>query len=130
MPARGFPPSSRSSACASTVLPAPVSPVSTLSPGPRRSSARSISNRFSTRSSSSTEPRWYQPPPTDRPVPAGGSHSGGEASELLAQAVVEACPGYLGQAAALRPEANVEALARRKLAHRPAVHRHVRGLLP
>ena len=33
-PARGLPPSSRSSACASTVLPAPVSPVRTFRPGP------------------------------------------------------------------------------------------------
>ena len=33
MPGRARPPSSRSSAWASTVLPAPVSPVSTLSPG-------------------------------------------------------------------------------------------------
>src|SRR4051794_437899 len=64
MPGRGLPPSRRSSACASTVLPAPVSPVSTLSPGPRRSSARSISRRFSTRSSSST-PWVYQRRPTE-----------------------------------------------------------------
>ena len=35
-PDRGLPPSSRSSACASTVLPAPVSPVSTFKPGPRQ----------------------------------------------------------------------------------------------
>ncbi len=53
IPGRGRPPSSRSSAWASTVLPAPVSPVRTFNPGPRRSSARSISRRFSTRSSRS-----------------------------------------------------------------------------
>ena len=37
------------------VLPAPVSPVSTFRPGPRRSSARSISRRFSTRSRGARE---------------------------------------------------------------------------
>src|SRR4051794_19842938 len=50
------PPRSRSSACARTVLPAPVSPVRTLRPGARRSSARSIRRGFSTRSSESTVP--------------------------------------------------------------------------
>ena len=53
---RARPPSSRSSECASTVLPAPVSPVIAFSPSPRRSSARSISSRFSIRSSSSIGP--------------------------------------------------------------------------
>ena len=53
-PARGLPPSSRSSAWASTVLPAPVSPVTAFSPAPGRSSARSMSSRFSMRSSRST----------------------------------------------------------------------------
>ena len=53
-PAARAPPSSRSSAWASTVLPAPVSPVSTFRPGASRSCARSISSRFSTRSSCST----------------------------------------------------------------------------
>ena len=57
MPARARPPSSRSSAWASTVLPAPVSPVSTFSPGASRSCARSISRRFSTFSSCSTAGR-------------------------------------------------------------------------
>ena len=57
MPGRGLPPSSRSIAWASTVLPAPVSPVRAFRPGPRRSSARSISSRFSTRSSWSIERR-------------------------------------------------------------------------
>src|SRR5688572_29082266 len=64
MPGRARPPSSRSSAWASTVLPAPVSPVRTLRPGPRRSSARSMSRRFSTRSSLST--------PDGLPAPADG----------------------------------------------------------
>ena len=45
--------------------PAPVSPVSTFNPGPRRSSARSISRRFSTRSSWSTL-RGLPVGPTDR----------------------------------------------------------------
>src|SRR5918994_2083907 len=46
----------RSSEWARMVLPAPVSPVIALSPRPRRSSARSISSRFSIRSSSSIGP--------------------------------------------------------------------------
>jgi hypothetical protein len=49
----------------STVLPAPVSPVSAFSPAPRRSSARSISSRFSTRSSWSMGSTVYQPSGTD-----------------------------------------------------------------
>ena len=53
---RARPPISRSSECASTVLPAPVSPVIAFRPAPRRSSARSISSRFSIRSSCSTPP--------------------------------------------------------------------------
>ena len=47
-------PVSRSSECASTVLPAPVSPVITFRPSPKRSSARSIRRRFSIRNSRST----------------------------------------------------------------------------
>ncbi len=50
---RGRPPSSRSSACASTVLPAPVSPVIAFRPPAQRSSARSISSKFWTRNSAS-----------------------------------------------------------------------------
>ena len=53
---RALPPIRRSSECASTVLPAPVSPVIAFSPSPSRSSARSISSRFSIRSSRSTAP--------------------------------------------------------------------------
>ena len=52
---RGRPPISRSSECASTVLPAPVSPVITFSPGPKRISVRSMSRRFSIRSSRSID---------------------------------------------------------------------------
>ena len=48
-----LPPISRSSECARTVFPAPVSPVIALSPSPSRNSARSISSRFSIRSSRS-----------------------------------------------------------------------------
>ena len=65
MPERGLPPSSRSSAWASTVLPAPVSPVIAVSPSPGRSSALSIRSRFSMRSSSSTA-QVYQRDPTER----------------------------------------------------------------
>ena len=54
MPRRGLPPSSRSSAWASMVLPAPVSPVIAFRPRSSASSALSISSRFRTRSSSST----------------------------------------------------------------------------
>src|SRR3954452_1143784 len=57
MPDLGFPPRSRSSACARTVFPAPVSPVMTFSPASRRSSARSIRSRFSTLSSVSMRGR-------------------------------------------------------------------------
>ena len=53
---RALPPISRSSEWASTVLPAPVSPVIALSPSPSRSSARSISSRFSIRNSRSMLP--------------------------------------------------------------------------
>src|SRR5215210_4330732 len=60
MPERGLPPSSRSSAWASTVLPAPVSPVMAVRPSPGRSSARSIRSRFSMRSSSSTVQVYQQ----------------------------------------------------------------------
>ena len=63
---RGFPPSRRSSAWASTVFPAPVSPVIAVSPSPGRSSALSIRSRFSMRSSSSTA-QVYQRHPTERP---------------------------------------------------------------
>ena len=51
---RALPPISRSSEWARTVLPAPVSPVIAFRPAPSRSSARSISSRFSIRSSRST----------------------------------------------------------------------------
>ena len=61
MPRRGLPPSSRSSAWASIVLPAPVSPVIAFRPRSRASSALSISSRFRTRSSTSTR-YVYQPP--------------------------------------------------------------------
>ena len=50
---RALPPMIRSSEWASTVLPAPVSPVIAFSPRPSRSSARSIRSRFSIRSSRS-----------------------------------------------------------------------------
>ena len=70
-PERGLPPNSRSSAWASTVLPAPVSPVMTFRPGARRSSARSMRSRFSTRSSCST--------PTGVPARADGPDRGAAA---------------------------------------------------
>src|SRR4051794_8355287 len=94
MPGRALPPSRRSSAWASTVLPAPVSPVSTLSPAASRSSARSIRSRFSTRSSYST--------PGCLPAAADGTHVRlapvlHELAELLPQAAVERRPGQLGE---------------------------------
>ena len=54
MPRRGLPPSNRSSAWASIVLPAPVSPVITFSPRSSASSALSMRSRLRTRSSAST----------------------------------------------------------------------------
>ena len=53
IPLRGLPPISRSRDWASTVLPAPVSPVITFRPAPKRSSVRSIRSRFSILSSRS-----------------------------------------------------------------------------
>src|SRR5204862_945036 len=53
---RALPPISESSECAKVVFPAPVSPVITLRPPVNRSSARSISSKFSMRSSWSTQP--------------------------------------------------------------------------
>src|SRR6478752_6985717 len=109
MPARALPPSNRSSACASTVLPAPVSPVSTFRPGPRHSSARSISSRFSTRSSWSTH--WGLPagPDGSGAIPRSCAdlsqlrrelwHLAGEPAEALAQAVVEGRAGDLRERA-------------------------------
>ena len=83
MPDRGLPPSSRSSAWASTVFPAPVSPVIAVSPSPGRSSARSIRSRFSMRNSSSTA-QVYQRDPTERRPWLSGAASVGETAELLA----------------------------------------------
>ena len=53
-PASARPPNSSPSPVTTIVLPAPVSPVITLRPGPSRSSALSIRSRFWTRSSRST----------------------------------------------------------------------------
>src|SRR4051812_20988142 len=85
MPDLGFPPRSRSSACARTVFPAPVSPVMALRPGSRRSSARSISRRFSTLSSLSmrAESHGRRTEKTNRRSLVG------EAAELVPEAVVE-----------------------------------------
>src|SRR5215210_5565474 len=125
MPGRGLPPSSRSMAWASTVLPAPVSPVRAFRPGPRRSSARSISSRFSTRSSwsiarrcTSRAGRIRSPPPPAR-VP---SQLFREPPEALAQAVVEARPRELGERREGAPELDVDVLASWQLAGGAAVH--------
>ena len=137
IPARGRPPSSRSSAWARTVLPAPVSPVSTVRPGPSRSSARSISRRFSTRSSSSTprgstsrrrrtRARSPQAPHPQCPAdalsaPAGRSAraAGGRSSRPAA--------GRAGPAS--RTNSHVRVLARRQLGHRASVDVELHGLL-
>src|SRR3954451_7371002 len=87
------------------VFPAPVSPVMTFSPGARRNSARSMSRRFSMRSSASTREGVpaAEDGRTDRDrirhedVTERGSDAGGEAPELLAQAVVEGRTGDLGK---------------------------------
>src|SRR3954469_25293553 len=131
MPGRARPPSSRSSAWASTVLPAPVSPVSTLRPGASRSSARSISRRFSTRSSKSTA----------EGLPAGPDGPGGtatvllhaqasdQAPELLAQPLVERRPRHLGQQRGLLEEAAGQRLPGPELAGRAPVAGDVDGLV-
>src|SRR4051794_10477968 len=121
MPGRGLPPSSRSSAWASTVLPAPVSPVSALSPGPRRSSARSISSRFSTRSSWSMGSTVYQPSGTDRPSVTKSLRLFRQPSEALAQAVVEARTGELRERRLRESELDVDVLPRWQLARRATV---------
>ena len=53
-PASARPPNSRLSPCTTIVLPAPVSPVTTVSPGPSRSTASSMTPSPRMRSSSST----------------------------------------------------------------------------
>src|SRR5437588_13110349 len=122
MPLRARPPSSRSSECASSVLPAPVSPVTTFSPGPRRSSARSSSNRFSTRSSSST-----------REVLSGGDDGSlgrsRQAAELVAQPPVERGAGNLREMALTALEARLQPLARREHAYRASIDADIDGLL-
>src|SRR5688500_8640940 len=65
----------RSSEWARTVLPAPVSPVITLSPSPRRNSARSIRSRLSIRNSCSMPP-VKQRRPTDSPRGLAGGGRG------------------------------------------------------
>src|SRR3989442_2631320 len=127
MPERGRPPSSRSSAWARTVLPAPVSPVMAVRPGPRRSSARSISSRFSTRSSRSMGPGlpavddgagWRVPSVTgplrnrrDRYGEVADGGSARQAPELLAEAVVEGRARHLCQQHLVVVEADLQLLA-------------------
>src|SRR3712207_4791394 len=144
MPERGLPPSSRSSAWARTVLPAPVSPVSTLSPSPSRSSARSMRRRFSTRSSSST--RWMEPPGADGSPPrarlrnarvhydpwcydSGTVRLLSQAPEALPQPVVEARARKLGEQRVRAREVDRDVLARGDLRRRPAVDVHLDRLL-
>src|SRR3954468_12141423 len=126
IPGRARPPSSRSSACASTVFPAPVSPVSTLSPGASRSSARSISRRFSTRSSKSTGEGLPAPPDGPARPATLSSH---QPAELLAQPPVERRSRDLGEQRRLLEGGAGDRLARPQLAGRPPVARDVHGLL-
>src|SRR5215207_6436514 len=121
MPERAFPPRSRSSAWASTVFPAPVSPVIAVRPSPGRSSPRSIRSRFSMRSSSSTV-QVYQRAPTE---PPGRDELVGEASELVAQPVVEARARQLRQLRAARLEADGHAVFAREHADLAAVRGHL-----
>src|SRR5947209_3339511 len=138
IPRRALPPRSRSRACASSVLPAPVSPVTTLSPGARASSARSSRSRFSTRSSSSMGD--VLPAASDRPgwaglglrppaAPSGDSGQAGQAPELLPQAAVEARPRNLREVALTIGEAGLDVLARRQHAHGTAIDGDVDLLL-
>ena len=71
---RALPPISRSSEWASTVLPAPVSPVIAFSPSPSRNSAFSMSSRFSIRSS--RQHPLLLAPGAAGPVTRGGGVSG------------------------------------------------------
>src|SRR5918997_123241 len=125
MPERGLPPSSRSSACASTVLPAPVSPVITVSPSRGLSSARSIRSRFSIRSSSSTRP-VYQRGPTERPRRYALV---GQPPELVAEAVVERRARQLGEQRLALLEADPDGLSGPRGADPAAVGGHVHRLL-
>src|SRR5918992_2923389 len=121
MPLRGLPPSSRSSAWARTVFPAPVSPVRTLRPEPNRSSARSISRRFSTRSSSSTRQGLPTDPDGSRLRSSFVTGSAREPAEALAQAVIEARARQLRQHRGRARELDVDVLARVELDDRPPV---------
>src|SRR5947209_20495220 len=134
-------------AWASTVLPAPVSPVSTLRPAVSRSSARSINTRFSTRSSASTvrgvsaggdgstvaaARRHGRRRPAARSPPPGGTvaaarRSARELAELLAQAAIEGGAGQLGEQAGVMDEAGPGLAAGGPLADQPAVQGDVDG---
>src|SRR3954470_5352811 len=123
MPTRGFPPSSRSNACANTVFPAPVSPVRAFSPGPSRSSARSIRSRFSTRSSTSIRSVVPAAPDGMR------ARSARQRAELVHELVVEAGAGELCQHGGVVVEAHLEVLTGLERAHALAVGLDVDPLL-
>src|SRR3954453_17735186 len=114
MPGLARPPRSRSIAWASTVLPAPVSPVIALRPGPGRSSARSSSSRFSILSSSSTRPGLAAA--RDGVAPRELIR---QPPELLPQAVVEARARGLGDQHLVVLEADFDLLLGAEPAHRP-----------
>src|SRR3954469_20947546 len=134
MPGRGFPPSNRSSACASTVFPAPVSPVITFRPGSSRSSARSISRRFSTRSSRSMRRVVASAPDgkarTGVRFTEASQNRGervasvGQPSELLPEAVVEGGAGDLREQHLVVRERDVQRRTRLQLADGAAVGRY------
>src|SRR5688500_3069102 len=116
----------RSSECASTVLPAPVSPVIAFRPDPRRSSARSIRRRFSIRSSSSIAKEIAaEPDGFVRRLVLGAA---GQAAELLADAAVEVGSGELREPADVGAEPDLDLVARREVADMLAVDHQVDGL--
>src|SRR4051794_30487003 len=124
MPDLGFPPRSRSSACARTVLPAPVSPVMTLSPASRRSSARSIRSRFSTLSSVSMRAESHGDR-TEKPNACSYGDLVRQAPELVPEAVVERRARDLCEQHLAVLEGDVHLPARLEVRHRPAVRRHL-----
>ena len=121
IPLRALPPSSRSSACASRVLPAPVSPVSMFRPGARRTRARSISSRFSTRNSWSIQDGL--PPGLDGPAALGSGR--GQPPEFGPQPPVEGRARHLSQRGQVIDKPGLDARAGLEQADRPAVNRDV-----
>src|SRR5579863_1596625 len=121
MPGRARPPRRRSRACARTVFPAPVSPVITLRPPESSRRACSISRRFCTDSSRSIA--------QGLPASGDGTGSARQASELLAQAQIEARSVALRERRNILREARDKRLGGPELTDRAAVDRHQERLV-